>query len=210
MKHPTGQQRCTGCLNLQISFRKRATNCRALLRKMTSKDKASYDSTPPGTPMGFCHPVARAHTCTHAHTHTHTLTRRDSVISADIWNKHIQGGEDPQDALSCRLFSAKEPLSIGLFCWKWPVKIRHPRGLRNPVYTIECILSWVSSLLTLYLKWLWNWLLRFLKLTFDMWKRLWRVKYELRTISQSFYTLESQFHSHFFHKKSLSLNMCIR
>jgi len=27
-------------------FRNRATNCRALLRKMTCKDKASYDSTP--------------------------------------------------------------------------------------------------------------------------------------------------------------------
>jgi len=32
---------------LQIIFRKRATNCRALLRKMTYKDKASYASSPP-------------------------------------------------------------------------------------------------------------------------------------------------------------------
>jgi len=30
-------------------FRKRATNYRALLRKMTSEDKASYNSTPPCT-----------------------------------------------------------------------------------------------------------------------------------------------------------------
>jgi len=28
----------------------------------------------------------------------------------------LQGGEDPQDALSRRSFSAKEPLIIGLFC----------------------------------------------------------------------------------------------
>jgi len=27
----------------------------------------------------------------------------------------LQGGEDPWDAFSCRLFSAKEPLIIGLF-----------------------------------------------------------------------------------------------
>jgi len=42
----TGWRRCIGCLNLHISFRKRATNNRALLPKMTSKDKASNDSTP--------------------------------------------------------------------------------------------------------------------------------------------------------------------
>jgi len=32
---------------LQVSFRKRATNFRALLQKTISKGKASYDSTPP-------------------------------------------------------------------------------------------------------------------------------------------------------------------
>jgi len=32
---------------LQVIFRKRATSYRALLRKMTYEDKASYDSTPP-------------------------------------------------------------------------------------------------------------------------------------------------------------------
>jgi len=35
-----------GCLKLQVFFRKKATNYRALLRKMTYEDKASYDSTP--------------------------------------------------------------------------------------------------------------------------------------------------------------------
>jgi len=38
---------------LQVIFRKRATNYRALLRKMTYDDKASYDSTPP------CHTTVR-------------------------------------------------------------------------------------------------------------------------------------------------------
>jgi len=45
----TGWRRLIGCLKLQVIFRKRATNYRALLRKMTYKDKASYDSTPPCT-----------------------------------------------------------------------------------------------------------------------------------------------------------------
>ena len=42
----TGWQRPIGCLKLQAIFRKRATNYRALLRKMTDKDKASYESSP--------------------------------------------------------------------------------------------------------------------------------------------------------------------
>ena len=43
----TGWQRHVGCLKLQVIFRKRATKYRALLRKMTCRDMASYDSTPP-------------------------------------------------------------------------------------------------------------------------------------------------------------------
>jgi len=43
----TGWRRPIGCLKLQFIFRKRATNYRALLRKMTHKDKASYGSSPP-------------------------------------------------------------------------------------------------------------------------------------------------------------------
>ena len=45
----TGWRRCIGCHKLQVILRKRATNYRALLRKMTSEDKVSYDSTPPCT-----------------------------------------------------------------------------------------------------------------------------------------------------------------
>jgi len=43
----TGWWRLIGCLKLQVIFRKRATNYRALLWKTTYEDKASYDSTPP-------------------------------------------------------------------------------------------------------------------------------------------------------------------
>ena len=42
-----GWRRAIGCLELQVIYRKRATNYGALLRKITYKDKASYDSTPP-------------------------------------------------------------------------------------------------------------------------------------------------------------------
>jgi len=39
----TGWRRPTGCLKLQVIFRKRATNYWALLRKMTCEDKAPCD-----------------------------------------------------------------------------------------------------------------------------------------------------------------------
>ena len=42
-----GWRRPIGCLKLQAIFRKRATNYRVLLQKMTYKDKASYESSPP-------------------------------------------------------------------------------------------------------------------------------------------------------------------
>ena len=44
----TGWRRLMGCLNLHVIFRKRTTNYRALLRKMTCEDKAFYEFTPPG------------------------------------------------------------------------------------------------------------------------------------------------------------------
>jgi len=44
--HTTGWRRPIGCLKLQDSFRKRATNYRAVLREMTFKDKVSDGSSP--------------------------------------------------------------------------------------------------------------------------------------------------------------------
>jgi len=43
----TAWPRPIGCLKLQVIFRRRGTNYRALLQKITYTDKASYDSTPP-------------------------------------------------------------------------------------------------------------------------------------------------------------------
>ena len=43
----TGWRRPIGCLKLQIIFRKRATNYRALLRNMSYTDKTSCKSSPP-------------------------------------------------------------------------------------------------------------------------------------------------------------------
>jgi len=45
----TGWRRLIGSPELQIIFHKRATKYRSLLRKMTYKDKGSYESSPPCT-----------------------------------------------------------------------------------------------------------------------------------------------------------------
>ena len=45
--HGTGWQRPIGCLTSCITFRQLATNYRALLRKMTYENKASYEALPP-------------------------------------------------------------------------------------------------------------------------------------------------------------------
>jgi len=51
--HDTGCRKPIGCLQLQVSFRKRDTIYRAFLRKMTCKNKASDGSSPPCREMPF-------------------------------------------------------------------------------------------------------------------------------------------------------------
>ena len=76
--------------SLQVIFCERALLLVALLRKMTCKLRH---------PVGLRHP--RLIEC---------FTMQDPKI--------LQGGEDSQDPLSCRLFSTKEPLNISHFCGK--------------------------------------------------------------------------------------------
>ena len=45
----------------------------------------------------------------------------------------LQGGEDSLDPLSCRSFSTKEPLNIGRFCGKWPIKVMDPISFGRPI-----------------------------------------------------------------------------
>jgi len=90
----TGWRRRRGCLKLQVIFRRRATNYRALLRKMTYKDKTCCGSTPPCT----CIPLIRKHrvnrtnamnvytcACTRTRTHTHTLPH---ARVRHMWESH--------------------------------------------------------------------------------------------------------------------------
>ena len=76
----TGGRRPIGCRKLQVIFCKRATNYKALLRKMTCKNKASYASLPPCRHRRTFHYPSRfaadegvlyTHRHTHIHTHMH-------------------------------------------------------------------------------------------------------------------------------------------
>jgi len=49
-----GWKRPIDCRKVQVSFRKRAINRRALSQKMTYKDKASYESLPPARFLRYC------------------------------------------------------------------------------------------------------------------------------------------------------------
>ena len=51
-----------------------------------------------------------------------------NVVTSQLMRKSIY-----ITSLSCRSFLAKEPLITGLFCGKWPTKIRHPMTLCHPV-----------------------------------------------------------------------------
>jgi len=66
--------------------------------------------------------------------HTHiTHYCMCTIWVTQIWNSlaHLTTGW--QRPIRCRLFFAKEPPIIRLFCGKWSINIRHPVGLRHAV-----------------------------------------------------------------------------
>jgi len=74
--------------------------------------------------------------CTYTHSLSHILVQNFNLNQSERYQNSCQAhpcDKDSQDALNYRSFSAKEPQIIGLFCGKWPVKIRHPMGLRHLV-----------------------------------------------------------------------------
>jgi len=84
-------RRCMGCVKSQVSFRTRATDYRAFLRKITYRDKVSYASSPrcmiiqecSNSPeciyvyilyMYVCICIMYVSTCTHTHTQAYVQT----------------------------------------------------------------------------------------------------------------------------------------
>jgi len=118
----TGWRRPIGCLKLQVIFRKRATNFRAHLRKMTCEDKAShatlYCTCPFTSISGSCDLYAThcntlshnlQHTLTHCNSRQHTATQSISSVYAyrsqlsDVIDKHTTGWRRMPDKASSQV-----------------------------------------------------------------------------------------------------------
>jgi len=71
----------------------------------------------------------------------HQTYRNHFVLTKPSWL--LQGGEGAQDALGCTslLTKAWEPLTIGHFCGKRPIKMRHPLHLYHPVGRSNLVLA---------------------------------------------------------------------
>jgi len=78
----TGWRRLTGSPKLQIIFHKRATKYRSLLRKMTYKDKGSYESSQPCTSNNKGRvKILKSQLCRDVILHTHLAALLMCVIS---------------------------------------------------------------------------------------------------------------------------------
>ena len=90
----TGWRRPIGCLISRITFLKRATNYRALLRKMACKDKASYESSPPSTLSDLCQDwfvslIWRVQMCDMAHWHVAFILISWVIHMCDIAHSYV-------------------------------------------------------------------------------------------------------------------------
>jgi len=118
----SGWQRLIGCLKLQVIFRKRATSCRDLLRKLTHKDKASY--------MTLHHPVPRIfHICLST---TLCGTGWRKPIDCLIFIRHF-----PQKSPEIRGFFAGNNLHLQASC-TW---LKMQRAKKNLI-TVDICTDW--------------------------------------------------------------------
>ena len=104
---------------MRISFSKRATNCRALLRKMTYEDKASYVSSPPCiTPTRQNSKQAKTNRQTRAHPYAHASTQptcagwRDAQRPARVQSTSVCTGQAFDEASHFDLFQPKKGCAV--------------------------------------------------------------------------------------------------
>jgi len=77
-------------------------------------------------------PSLYSYICIYIHAYSFLFTYTFCLHTRRV-HTSVQGGEDSEDPLSCRSFSTKEPINIGHFCGKCPIKIMDPMSLRHPV-----------------------------------------------------------------------------
>ena len=96
------------------------------------------------TESQYCHYITDSWYC---HYTAITSSYSQHTLSLLLVSTHchytitLQGDKDLQDALNRRLFSAKEPLIIGLFGGECPIEIRHSMTLRHPLPYFHCTIA---------------------------------------------------------------------
>ena len=80
----TGWRRPIGCLKLRVIFCTRAMNYRAISRKMTTKDKAIYGSSPPCSLLAITRPRTRSAAMRHWSVLNLSAYERDLVTNERV------------------------------------------------------------------------------------------------------------------------------
>ena len=140
----TGWRRLIGCLKLQVIFRKRATNYRALLRKMTYEDMASYDSTPPWIYSGYMLMlqtwVMSRMRMSHA-THTNGSCQTYEWVMLHVWMSHVTQMRESLHMyitrmhVLCLMYECVRSHSWMRLC------MRHVTFMNGSCHIYECVMS---------------------------------------------------------------------
>jgi len=142
---------CTTCLTWLIYVYREHRKSQRSIKIDTPQHTATHHHTPPHTAT---HRHTLPHTATHCHTLQHSATHCSKATAPPHTAHHMFENATNLQFQVCQanpsfyravkihrmlqvagLFPQKEPLIKGLFCRKWPIKIRHPRHpcLRHPV-----------------------------------------------------------------------------
>ena len=116
-----GWQRLIGSPKLQIIFHKRANKFKSLPRKMTHKDKGSYESSPPCI-WKYVYLRARAlrkkwlHSHTDTHTHTHARQIHCGLCQIPLKILHPRNLPNPETQIPRYEFEQNRNLNLTVNC----------------------------------------------------------------------------------------------
>ena len=112
----TGWRRLIGSPKLQIIFHKRATKYRALLRKMTYKDKGSYESSPPcNKPWSVVSTTRSVVKCVDMHVHVQVNRRQKQLSSVFTCTYICQWNINKNCCLVCWHARQQERLCVDIY-----------------------------------------------------------------------------------------------